>query len=180
MTQIPYKRVLSLDLTSRGFGFAVLEQPDSLLDWGVKQVKKDKQAGCLSLTARLMQLYQPEVLIVENCDAEGSKRCPRVKHLIEKLCEHAKERGIESCRVSPNTVRSVFSPVGADTKYAIAKIIAGRIPELAFRLPPIRKAWMSEDYRMSFFDAVAFALTYYYLIKQMNESLFENHRHNQF
>lgn len=180
MTQIPIKRVLAIDITSRGFGFAVLERQDRLLDWGVKQVKRNKQAGCRSLMARLIQLYQPEVLIVENCDAQGSKRCQRVKQLVESLCEQAKERELESCRISPNTVRSVFSPVGADTKYAIARVIAKRIPELAFRLPPVRKPWMSEDYRMSFFDAVAFALTYYYLVQQMNESLFENHRHNQF
>jgi len=34
-----------------------------------------------------------------------------------------------------------------------------RFPELAPRLPRFRKPWMSEDYRMSIFDAVAFGLT---------------------
>jgi hypothetical protein len=37
--------------------------------------------------------------------------------------------------------------------------IAKRFPELAPRLPRFRKPWMSEDYRMSIFDAVAMALT---------------------
>jgi hypothetical protein len=30
------------------------------------------------------------------------------------------------------------------------------------RLPRFRKAWMSEDYRMSIFDAAAFATTYFH------------------
>ena len=37
-----------------------------------------------------------------------------------------------------------------------------RFPELAPRLPRSRKPWMSEDYRMSIFDAVALALTFFF------------------
>jgi len=32
------------------------------------------------------------------------------------------------------------------------------------RLPRFRKPWMSEDYRMSIFDAVGFGLTFFALI----------------
>jgi hypothetical protein len=39
--------------------------------------------------------------------------------------------------------------------------IAKRFPELALRLPRFRKPWMSEDYRMSIFDAAAFGLAYF-------------------
>jgi hypothetical protein len=35
-------------------------------------------------------------------------------------------------------------------------------PELAPRLSRFRKPWMSEDYRMSIFDAVALALTFFF------------------
>ena len=34
--------------------------------------------------------------------------------------------------------------------------MANHFPELAPRLPRFRKPWMSEDYRMSIFDAIAF------------------------
>ncbi len=43
--------------------------------------------------------------------------------------------------------------------------IAGRLPALAPRLPPFRKPWMCEDYRMSIFDAASFALTFFYFEK---------------
>jgi hypothetical protein len=41
----------------------------------------------------------------------------------------------------------------------LAEILATRFPEeLAPRLPPKRKPWISEDYRMDIFDAVALAI----------------------
>jgi hypothetical protein len=52
-----------------------------------------------------------------------------------------------------------FFADGCGTKHALAEIIAERFPkELGFRLPPKRRAWMSEDSRMDIFDAVALAL----------------------
>ena len=42
----------------------------------------------------------------------------------------------------------------------IAVAIANRFPDLAPRLPRFRKPWMSEDYRMTIFDAVALAVTF--------------------
>jgi len=39
--------------------------------------------------------------------------------------------------------------LGARTKHQIAHAIANQFPELAPHVPPHRKCWMSEDYRMS-------------------------------
>ncbi len=44
-------------------------------------------------------------------------------------------------------------------KHEIARAVAELFPELSHRLPPRRKAWMSEDERMGIFDAASFALT---------------------
>ena len=35
------------------------------------------------------------------------------------------------------------------------------MPELAAKLPPKRKIWQSEDYRMSIFDAAAVGVAYF-------------------
>jgi len=51
--------------------------------------------------------------------------------------------------------------LGAPNKQEIAGAIAKRFPELAPRLPRFRKPWMSEDYRMSIFDAVGLAITFF-------------------
>jgi hypothetical protein len=60
-------------------------------------------------------------------------------------------------------VKQAFSESGASTKHEIAVAIAKRFPELAPRLPRFRKPWMSEDYRMSIFDAVAFGVTFFHM-----------------
>jgi len=58
-------------------------------------------------------------------------------------------------------VRQTFAQ-DARNKQLIAVAIGRRFPELAPHVPPYRKCWMSEDYRMSIFDAVALALTYFH------------------
>jgi hypothetical protein len=61
-------------------------------------------------------------------------------------------------RVSKSAVKHAFAECPNQTKYEIAVAIGKRFPELAPRVPPFRKPWMSEDYRMSIFDAVALGL----------------------
>jgi hypothetical protein len=62
-------------------------------------------------------------------------------------------------RAIQKSARRVFFADGRGTKHALAEILSERFPEeLGSRLPPKRRAWMSEDYRMGIFDAVALIL----------------------
>ncbi|MBA3568417.1 MAG: hypothetical protein H0W28_03590 [Pyrinomonadaceae bacterium] len=54
-------------------------------------------------------------------------------------------------------MRTIFAEQGVPTKYARAQLIAGQVSELSPLLPPPRKIWMSEDARMSLFEAAALA-----------------------
>lgn len=60
---------------------------------------------------------------------------------------------------SRGQIRRAFAAQGATTKEQIAAALASQFPELARRLPPKRKVWMSEDHRMAIFDAVALIFT---------------------
>jgi Holliday junction resolvasome RuvABC endonuclease subunit len=152
------KRVLALDPASRGFGFAVLEGPDRLVDWGVKETRGKTQRTVLCQLDALLTRYQPEALVVEDRTARGSRRCPRVRQLLRAAEARAARRQVRPRRVSRAAVRKVFAPGGARTKYQTALAIAVQFPELRPRVPPPRKPWMSEDARMTIFDAIAFAL----------------------
>ena len=55
-------------------------------------------------------------------------------------------------------VRAAFAHCGAFSKHEIAGAIAKQLPDLSHLQPPIRKPWMSEDYRENIFDAFALAL----------------------
>ncbi len=157
-------RVLAVDPATRGFGFAVLEGPDRLIDWGVKETKVEKNKRSLKLIADLIGIYQPKMLVIEDCTGTGSRRCARVQRLIEAISQQAFRKGIRVKRISRVEVKRAFSESGARNKYEIAVAIAKRFPELAPRLPRFRKPWMSEDYRMSIFDAVGLALTFLHVL----------------
>ena len=154
-------RVLAIDPSTRGFGFAVLEGPNRLIDWGVKETKINKKAKSLTLIDDLIGRYQPNTIIVEDYAGKGSRRCHRIQGLISDISKLTAQRKIKVRSFSRAKIKQSFSESGAVNKYEIASAIAKRFPELAPRLPRFRKPWMSEDYRMSIFDAVGFALAYF-------------------
>jgi Holliday junction resolvasome RuvABC endonuclease subunit len=158
MTPRTQNRVLAIDPSTRGFGYAVLEGPDRLIDWGVKETRTDKSKRALASIADLIEVYQPRVLVLEDYAGKGSRRCSRVEKLIDDITKFALKENVKVRRFSRLELKNAFSETGAKNKYEIAIAIAKRLPELQPRLPRFRKPWMSEDYRMSIFDAVALAI----------------------
>ena len=153
-------RILAIAPSSRGFGFAVLEGRATLIDWGVKSVTGDKNAGTLKKVESLVSHYQPAVLVLQDAAAKGSWRSSRIRKLTNKLVAMAANGKVKVALFSREQVKQAFFDDGKGTKYTIARILAGRFPEeLGHRLPPKRKPWKSEDYRMGIFDSVALALT---------------------
>jgi len=155
-------RVFSVDPTSRGFGFAVLEGAGTLIDWGTRDIGHADSAGALREIGALLEHYAPDVIVVEDTADRSSRRRTRVRNLIKSASQDAEARGVSVVRVSRSQVLKVFKQAGATTKNRIAAVIAEHFPELGPHVPPFRKPWMSEDVRMSIFDAVAFALVHYY------------------
>jgi Holliday junction resolvasome RuvABC endonuclease subunit len=154
------KRVLAIDPTSRGFGFVIIESPTTLIDWGVKSIRKKEEAAILPKVSELIRHYQPEAIVVE--DDKRLRRCLRIQSLLAAIGELAITSGLKCRRISLARVKKVFQAFGARKKYEIAQAVAKQLPDLAPRLPRYRKPWMSEDYRMAIFDAAALALTYFY------------------
>lgn len=157
------KIVLALSPTTRGIGFCIFEGPQRPIDWGIKEARIMKNVRCLSKVAELIAFYEPDVIVVEDHTDESSRRSRRVKKLIEAVLRLAEKKHITVRVFSRSMVRAAFSQFGALTKFDIAKAIATWLPEFEDRLPRYRKPWMSEEYRMGIFDAIALALTYYYV-----------------
>jgi hypothetical protein len=160
MTSINRKhiRVLSIAPSTRGFGFAVLEGQEKLVDWGAKAVKGDKNAQCLARVEKMVIHYQPDVMVLPDV-VKNIRRSARIKELSEQIARLAETRRIKVSFLSIEQVRRRFFANGQGTKHALAKILAERYQEeLGACLPPKRRLWMSEDRRMDIFDAVALAL----------------------
>jgi hypothetical protein len=79
-----------------GLGFAVLEGPNQLLDWGVKQAEEgDKNAKCVGIVQELIDRYRPHVLVLENPTGKSSRRCERVQELLQAVRQAARQKGVK-------------------------------------------------------------------------------------
>jgi uncharacterized membrane protein len=149
-------RILGIDPTITGFAYAVLGGPRVLIDWAALQMRSPKHATALERTALLIARFRPHLIAVE--DVTGvTRRGERAKRLIRGVEMLAMMKGVKVRRVSRVQIETVLGLEEA-TKYEIARVIAERFPELAPRLPRVRKPWMSEDERMNVFDAVGLAI----------------------
>ncbi|MFY9821960.1 MAG: hypothetical protein WAM82_11295 [Thermoanaerobaculia bacterium] len=150
-----------MDPTTKGFGYAVFETPFRLVDWGLAHISGEKESGAVARFEELLDQYRPDIVILEDSTAPGSRRRPRVQKLLEKLRDTARERGMAVHMIPRLAVIECFSaPDERATKYSITKRLAETFPELAEKVPQRRKIWQSEDERVATFDALALAVTY--------------------
>jgi hypothetical protein len=150
------KRVLAIDPYTRGVGFVVLEGTDCLIDWGMRSTGKADNAKATRIIDKLIDRFRPDVLALEDWDSAGSRRCKRVQKLLDRIAATEGKRVLvrlitrrEICAIGPLPQTS--------TKRGRACFLAERFPELQPFVPPVRKPWMPEDYRMAVFDALSFA-----------------------
>ena len=133
----------------------------------MQRMTDDPLASCQTCEAPVERVFHPVAVHFKGSGFYttdyGSRRRQRVQDLLTRAAILASGKHLAVHSFSRLFVREVFARYGAITKEQIASFIADSLPELAPRLPAPRKPWMSEDYRMSIFDAAAFALTFYYL-----------------
>lgn len=154
MTFFDSERIIALDLRSHSFGFAVLEG-GNLLDWGVKSFPGGVNAVRVPLAPKVIDLiaaYVPDSLVLKVPRRDASDA-------LRELKEAAESRQVPAQFLTPRTIRNVFK--GCRNKDQIAAAVCERFAELVSALPPKRKIWKSEDYRMRIFDAAATGIAYF-------------------
>lgn len=151
-------RIMAITPSTRGFGYAVIDQGSHLVDWGAKRVRaKEKNPESLSKAEQLIAQYLPSKLVM--WQYKGTRRAERIQNLSDKIVAAADARKIRVSLFSRQQVNQAFGLAANDTKLSLAGAVAKLFPEeLGRRLPPDRKAWMPEDARLDFFDAVALTL----------------------
>ncbi len=157
-----HTRVLALYPTSRGFGYVVFEGATNPLDWGNMSIKNSDNKLALKKVKSFIFYYQPDVLVSENPIEKGSRRSQRINSLLLSI-KRLEKVNIIVKTYSRYEIINVFEQFGAKTKYEISRAIIRFLPVFEYHKPPKRKPWMSEDSRMAIFDAVALAMTYFYL-----------------
>lgn len=146
-------RLLAIDLTAKGFGFALLDKRLGLLDWGFCSLPAKDDATFIARVSARIDRGRPTALVLENfAPIRGREAAVRRQRLAIKLTE---ERKIGLCQVSQKVIQRILGP---GTKVQIANALAARFPELQHRLPRERTRWSTEDERMHIFDALMLAV----------------------
>jgi hypothetical protein len=155
--------VLAVHPSATGMGWTAFEGPLSVHDWAVFTAKLDKNAKCLAKLDKLLRRFEPAVLVLEMFKDGPRRRTWRVRKLCRDMVKLAAERGVHVEIYGRDEVAAGFSQFGVGTREGIATAVAFMIEGFEHRLPPPRRAWMSEDPRMALFNAAALALTHYRL-----------------
>ncbi|MBV8977717.1 MAG: crossover junction endodeoxyribonuclease RuvC [Alphaproteobacteria bacterium] len=153
--------VLGVHPTSRGFGWALFESPARPLDWGIVEIRSDRNAETLKRVERLLHQYQPQVLALEQFDREPARRAGRIRKLGAQLVSLAQKNGIKPAILARSAIGTAITREPNATRYEIAQAIARDFDALRHRLPPKRKPWESERPNLSLFSAAACALTWF-------------------
>ena len=159
MNHIKQFRILAVFLSTRGFGYAVLESDNALVDYGNKVFQEDKDTQSLIQIEKLLARYQPDALVLQDVNAAGTYRWPRIRKLHRKVVTLAGKRKLTVAMLSSVELRTMLLDDPKKTKHDLAEHLAKRFPdELGARIPPKRKLWTSEYASMDMFDAVALAM----------------------
>ena len=164
------KRVLALHVHSRSFGFVVFEGPNRILDWGIKSFRRGVNAVKIPAAKKLLVLldeFTPSTIVVRERETRRNRR------MLAAIERQARSRRIPVRFISREDVNRAFVGFEAN-KYEVASVLAKQFPALASRLPPRRKFYESEDYRIGIFDAAAVGVAYFTRRKSAKLDIREN------
>jgi len=157
--------VLALYPNTRGLGYACVESPKDIIDYGIVTVRPICNGRILKRAKKFIEYYEPTLILIQDYESKYSRHGKRVSGLIDTIVAYAKEKRVPIKQYSREQIRNVLEQFGAKTKYEIATKIIKWLPELKHRTPKVRKLWMSEDYNMGIFDALSLAITHFYLME---------------
>lgn len=147
-------RILAVALTSRGFGYCVMEG-QVMLECGKKKAKGNKNVQAVSKIEKLMNQFLPDVLVLQDVNHAHCRRAPRIKALHRQVVGLAEKHKCKVTLISGRQLRMTLLGDAKGTKHEMAEMLVQKYPsELGGKVPPIRRAWDNEDSRMDIFDAV--------------------------
>jgi hypothetical protein len=148
--------VLAVHPTSRGIGWVLFEDAQTIFDWGCLTARQS-DARQLAKFERILDRRNPSVVIFETFDA----RCERIHELFRQMAHLATFRGMNIAVYEESDVRAALNVSATATRHEVARLVAERIPALSHYLPPKRRSYDGESRTQAIFDAAALALTYF-------------------
>lgn len=153
--------MLCLDVRSSRCGFAVFDDPDRLIDFGITSYAGQQgRLGSMvrKVFHRLVHLHSPSLVVFRLPPRHGDKRNDRSKMAVKILRTEAGRQSIPMRFLGRDRIKRFFKAHGLSNKKLIASYLARRFPNLESRVPSSRKKWQPEKQGMCLFDAVSAAV----------------------
>jgi hypothetical protein len=158
MSTAQSNRILAVEIRAARLGYAFLETPKQLRDFGVAWF--DSSAAARSRLNRLLGFYWPSVVVLRGASARYPRNM-RKRMAVDRIArDEARKREIPVARVSERAFSSYFERFSCHDKYDVADVIATEFPDLASRLPSRPKFYDPEPRAMLYFDSIALGTTY--------------------
>ena len=116
-------RILSIAPSARGFGYAVMEG-DLILECGAKGTKGNKNLQAITKIEKLMTQFLPRVLVLQDVNAKGCHRTPRIKALHRQIIRLAAKQKCKAALFSGDKLRDALLGDIRGTKHEMAEAIA--------------------------------------------------------
>src|SRR5215469_17584806 len=110
MKPLSDRRILALSLDWQGFGFAVFDGPDDLIDFGTRNFRRKVKIPLEAKTLLLLDANQPDVVVVATPTTASRKK------IATKIAKVAKAEKTPLVFVSGADIRKAFAPVN-QSKY---------------------------------------------------------------
>ena len=138
-----HERTLALDVRPRSFGYVVFEGANQIVDFGTRYYIQFSSDVMRSRLAELIQQWQPTTVVLNNrkiylCAAKLRSRIGLIQQ--EALAHKLTLRMLD-----PGSVKQLFRSLECKNKQQAAMYLAGRYPELAWKLPRPRRFFEAED-----------------------------------
>ena len=153
--------VLGVHINTFGFGWVLFEAPQKLVGWGMVRERAGRDVKLTDSFKRLIDRYEPGVLVFETFEDGESLRRPRIQALYRTFLAEAKTLKVQACVFDRDAIRHAFTKFGAQTRGEIARVIADRIESFGHRQPGAREVWNTLDPHQCLFDAAALVVTYF-------------------
>ena len=156
------RRILALDPWTKAIAVALFKG-EYLLDCGVRYLdgplpdRLQQNGG--DFIEDVFRSYLPQVLILPDLTRyPGRRRSLLVREFCRRLKAYARGRHCRVIEIDAGKVSRRLVGKPRASRQAIAVAVAQRCPKLQQLAPPPRKAWQSQDLRLSAFYAVALTI----------------------
>jgi hypothetical protein len=151
-------RILAIDLRADRIAYALFEASGSLFDFGAPRFESPRTARVR--VAALLGTIRPSVVVLRRLRPRSTRRRPRWKSALRVIQSEAKWLDLPVSWVTERALKKHFGSFGCRNKFQAAELLAGKFPQIAWKLPGARKSYEPEPWTICYFDAISLGVVY--------------------